>query len=374
MSKEPVTEAEVLDFLRNKADRLRDRHGVNHSRSTTIVLAKNELFLQQLELLLKAHPAPKPIPYHGKKGQKTQRILNLMLSDLHYGSDLVPEETGNKYGPVEEARRTAAVVKTAADWKLQYRAETELYVHLIGDIIEGKLHDPEAAAPLAEQFRRAMWNLDQALRFLASQFKRVTVFTSPGNHGRRKDRHPGRAVNQKWDGIENMLYGALQISLANVENLTMDIPLTPYYIYKAFDQKGFMTHGDTVVKAGNPGQSIRVDALRKNINEINLKEHCQLFGVGHVHVPSATRLPNGVVLVTNGCLVPSGDFSQSIGIMESACSQQIWESVPGIIYGHRMDILVDERTDKDDSLDAIVKPFPGMAAFGGRNGRGNAGR
>lgn len=357
--------SQIHGILEGRVDEHVLMHDIKRARVAAGVVARNEIFLKGLEDLMAKNPLPPAVPYKGKKAVKTARILNLMLSDLHYGSDLITDEAGFQYGVTEEARRTAAVVKAAADWKRQYRDETVLYVHLIGDIIQGKLHDPEAGAPLAEQFQRSIWNLGQALRFLASEFKEVKVFTAPGNHGRRKDRHPDRAVNQKWDGIENMIYASLKMSLEKAcPNVTVEIPLKPYYVYEAFDQRGFMTHGDTVLNVGFPNKLINVESVRKQINEINNVEKAQLFGVGHVHVASSTRLPNNVVLITNGCLVPSDEYAQSIGIMSTACCQQIWESVPGIIIGHRMEILVDEKTDKDSSLDDIVKPYPGPAEFG----------
>lgn len=365
MAKTNAGAGEIQKYVDSVAAALREQWGTRMSSSTSKAMARQSIFLDYLEDLLKKNPfpAPKSVARKPKKQTKTARILNLMLSDLHYGSDIRVEETGTRYGAKEEARRTAAVVQAAANWKRQYRGETELYVHLLGDIIEGKLHDPETAAPLTEQYYRAIWNLGQALRYLSTEFKRVTVFTSPGNHGRRKDRHPGRAVNQKWDSIENMIYAGLKFALANVKNVDIRVSTKPYYVYQAFDQKGFMTHGDTVLTPGYPNRSIAVESIRRQVNEINSVEHCDLFGVGHVHVSSSTRLPSGPVFLTNGCLVPSGEYGQSIGIMNGVCSQHLWESVPGIIFGHRMEVLVDEKTDKNEGLDIIVKPFPGVQEF-----------
>jgi len=354
----------IASSLAAEAERLREGVLNKKTKAMALAVARNEFFLRDLGSLFKKHPLPNFSAYKGKRATRPGRILNLMLSDLHYGSDIAAAESGNKYGAKEEARRTAAVVTTAADWKRQYRKETVLYVHLLGDIIEGKLHDAESGAPLTAQFYRALWNLQQALRFLASEFQAVKVFTSPGNHGRRKDRHPDRAVNQKWDSIENMIYAGLKMGLASIPNLEFSIPTTPYYTYEAFDQRGFMTHGDTVLNVGFPGRAINVESVRRQVNEINNQERCQLFGAGHVHVASAVRLPNGPVLITNGALVPSGEYSQSIGIMETACCQLLWESVPGYIYGHRMEVLVDRNTDSVKEFDKVVKPFPGVVEFG----------
>ena len=350
-------EEEILSFLEERAQDLRNNHRVRRGRTSANIAARNQLFAEELESIFKKHPFPAPKKYVAKKkAQGGPRILNLMLSDLHYGADLNEAETSHRFGPIEEARRTAAVVLQAAEYKRQYRENTELYVHLLGDIIQGKLHDPEDAAPLTEQTERAWWNLSQALAFLCQEFKKVTVFCSPGNHGRRKDRHPGRAVNQKWDSVEQIIYTGLQLGSRHIKNLEIKTFKTPYYTYEAFGLRGFMTHGDTVLMPGYPGKSINVGSIRHQVNEINLKEHCQLYGVGHVHTASNTRLPNKVVFLTNGCLLPSDEFAQSVGIFDTTCCQQIWESVPGHIFGDRRDAIVDEETDKDASLDKIIKP------------------
>ena len=53
-------------------------------------------------------------------------------------------------------------------------------------------------------------------------------------------------------------------------------------------------------------------------------------------------------------------LAQSIGITNTACCQNLWESVPGYIVGDRREADVDEHTDKDRSLDRIIQPFRGF--------------
>lgn len=367
MRKNGAAYAEFERLLQARVQEFTANHKTKGTGTRLTAMVRNQQLTEALKDLFEKHPWPKQqvfVPNPKTKKRGSERILNLMLSDLHYGSDISASETGTKYGPVEEARRTAAIVAEVAKWKRQYRNDTTLYIHLLGDIIEGKLHDPESAAPLTEQVHRAWWILGQAFRYLAGQFKAVKIFCTPGNHGRRMDRHPNRAVNQKWDSIETMIYGGLKFALSDCKNVQFVIPLTPYYKYKAFDKTGFMTHGDTVLNVGYPNRAINVEGIRRQINEINAKDHCDLFGAGHVHVASTVRLPNGPMLITNGCLVPSGEYGQSIGIMETGCCQMVWESVPGIICGHRMEIIVNEKNDADEKLDKIITPYPGMEEFG----------
>lgn len=338
------------------------------ARVTTTTVAREKLFFDELVVALNSAfkhklPTPKSLP---KPKGKTQRILNVVLSDTHYGARLDAREVGHPYGPVEEARRTAAVVKQVADYKRQYRGDTELIVHLLGDIIQGQLHDARDGAPLAEQVASAIRVLLQALMYLASEFpKGMTVYCATGNHGRNQMRHKERAVQQKFDSIETMVYVALKEALRPYPNVKFEIPLTPYYTWKAFDQIGFATHGDTVLNPGFPNRAIQVDSVTKQINSINAAagkkgEEYSLFVVGHVHTGSQTYLGSGSVLMTNGCLIPPDPYAVSIGIFETSCGQWMFESVPGHIVGDSRFISVSDVNDKDESLDKIVAAFSGF--------------
>jgi hypothetical protein len=106
--------------------------------------------------------------------------------------------------------------------------------------------------------------------------------------------------------------------------------------------------------------------MRKQINEINSseitrgKKGYKLFAVGHVHVGSITHLPNGAILMTNGCLLPPDYYAVSRGNFHTACGQWIWESVENHIVGDHRFLVVNENTDKDSSLDGIIVPFSGF--------------
>lgn len=358
----------VLKFLRSRAQEIIDQDTTRKARTTSTLAARESLFLDQLvDNLHYVFERKLPAPPVGKKSKaKTARILNVAISDTHYGSRLDAREVGRPYGPVEEARRTAAIVRQVADYKRQYRDETELFVHILGDILQGQLHDPRDGAPLAEQVATSVRVLVQALAYLAHEFpKGVTVYCTTGNHGRNKSRHAERGVNQKWDSIEMMVYVALKEAMRVYSNVKFIIPLSPHYTWQAFDQMGFATHGDTVLNPGFPNRAIQTESITKQINSINAAagkkgDEYSLFVVGHVHTGSQTYLGSGSVLMTNGCLIPPDSYALSIGIFETACGQWLWESVKGHIVGDSRFVTVDENTDADESLDAIIQPFDGI--------------
>ncbi len=299
------------------------------------------------------------------KKQKINRQISLVLSDLHFGSDIKSKETGkHDFGKVEESRRLARVIKEVLDYKPEYRNETSLNLLILGDVIENKLHDIQDAAPIAEQCARAIHLLTQAIAHCSENFPKVNVLFASGNHGRLTSRHPNRATNQKWDSIETIIYYAVKTSLKNVKNIKFDLPMTPYVTYSVFGKNILCTHGDSMLNVGYPGKTIQTGSIETQINKINAAlpdvEEYSVVIVGHVHVSSVTHLNNGVVLITNGALVPVNEFAVSIGIMESAAGQMMFESIEGFPVGDCRYIRVSAKDDKDKSLDELIEPWKNL--------------
>jgi len=296
---------------------------------------------------------------------KLNRALNLTLSDLHFGSDTKTSETGfQSYGRLEESRRLATIIQQTIDYKPQYRKDTILCVNLLGDLIQHKLHDPQDAAPMAEQVCRAIHLLSQALAQLAENFPRVEVHCATGNHGRDMNRHVKRATSGKWDSVETVIYYALVKILSKYKNVKFHIPKTPFAVYEVFGHKIFATHGDTVLKPGNPGKSLNISGLENQLNKINAtlkdSDEIKVAIVGHTHVASVSILTNGTFMVTNGALPPIDQFCVSIGILEGVSSQTLFEMTKDHAVGDIRFILVGLDNDRNAALDKIVQPWDNL--------------
>lgn len=353
-------------FLENRGQELQERFLAGRNRNVATNAARENLFLAQLDQTIakfegKYFPVGKL--YVPKKGSKPQLALSVNLSDLHYGAFLDQREVPLRYSNIEEARRTAQVALWIAEHRTRKeRQEMDLVLNMLGDIIQNQLHDARDGQPLTEQFAAAVHLLTQLIVYVsAAGYRKVQVNCTPGNHGRNTARHHGRATNQKWDAIETMVYYAIKKAVSHLKNVEVNIPYTPFFTYNLFGHSIFATHGDTVLRPGYPNQSINVGDIRKQINEINSKlehhERHRVFIVGHVHTASKTKLPNGVYFMSNGCLIPTDPFAQSIGIVDAATCQTAFESTPLHPVGFHCEIDVDESTDKDKSLDKIVSPF-----------------
>lgn len=369
---DPAYSAELQQYLSELGEQEFRKIRERKSDQLAVIAAKEAVFAEYLNTAIKnVFRGGVPAILKAKKPPKAKpikRVLNLVISDTHYGSDLIPDETGVSYGPVEEARRTAKVFDQAVNYKTEHRDNTGIVCHLMGDLIQGQLHDMRDGAPLAEQMARAIHILAQGLRYLSENFSRVVVPVTEGNHGRRKDRHPGRATFQKWDSNERTIYYALKkiAEHAGWTNVEFHMPKTPYYRVDVLGNSIFGTHGDTVINPGNPHKSINVGNMTNQVNKIMAAERAQdlpatrVVLMGHVHISSRVRLPGKVIVFTNPALIPPDNFSNSIGSFDGACGQWLFETTEEHAVGDIRDIEVDFHTDRDSSLDAIIAPYTGF--------------
>lgn len=293
-----------------------------------------------------------------------ERVLTIVLSDLHIGADIDGSETGGpSFGPVEEARRLAKVVQQVISYKPEYRECTRLRVVIAGDVIEGKLHDVQDGAELAEQICRAIHLLVQAIQQFAAHFHKVDVHCTPGNHDRDKARHHGRATSSKHDAPGTVIYYALKKALAAQKNVTFHIPKVPYCTWEDFGKKYVAAHGDGFLYPGNPGKSVQTQKLENDLNRINAalndRDEYAVAIVGHVHTPLITQLANGVYMVINGALKPLDQYLLSLSMVETVSVQVMFEAVEGHPVGDQRFISLTSETDRDETLDALVQAWTG---------------
>ncbi len=369
-----VLPAQVISSLKKIGEDAFQKQKERRDEATLITLGRELAFADYLSSSLKeAFKTEIPKVFQAKKPPKAKpirRVLNLVLSDTHFGANLDPRETRRKYSSVEAARRLAKVVQQAIQYKTEHRDHTELLVHVLGDMLQGQLHDPRDGNPLAEQSAETIWLLSQAFKRLSEEFPVVKGAFQPGNHGRDKARHKERAVYQKWDSNETVCYYAIKqiAEMANWKNVKFALPYTPYYLIDVLGHGIFGTHGDTVLNPGNPHKTINVGNISNQINKIVAAEanmgslKPKIFVMGHVHIGADFNLPSDITVVTNGCLIPPDPYSLSIGSFDAACGQQMFETTEEHPFGDHRYIRVNERTDLDSSLDGLILPFKGLDA------------
>lgn len=300
-----------------------------------------------------------------KAAESTKRVISIDISDNHFGCNIAANEVGqvNEYNWTIAGRRIALAFKQVMEYKTQYRNETNLVISINGDNLAGVIHGQEWEVDLlTTQTVGALHILVQAISFVASSFSRIDIHMTPGNHGRMMHKASrDRATANKWDSHENILFHSLALALKQHENIHCHIPLAPFAVYKIFDHHIFQTHGDTVIKIGNPGNAIKMQDMMHQINAINSStimkgNRISVAKFGHVHTQTVQLLSNGCMALINGCSSGTDPFANSIGIFGNSVVQLLHETVPRWPVGD-IRFLQLSSADKNRDLDKIIKPF-----------------
>lgn len=301
----------------------------------------------------------RPAGYAEKHAKKVvKRTVCCLLSDLHLGSDLSAFDEPQAFGMVEEARRLEQVLRQFVDYKPQYREHSDALLILNGDMIEGQLmHDLRSGAPLVEQKMVFQSLLGDFVGHVAARFPQVRVVCQPGNHGRDKVRHPGRATARKFDGHETECYHGLRAQCRDLKNVKWQIDFRAVSIVDVHGAKLGVTHGDTEVRLGHPDKSAAPNAAAFEALNSNRTHGVEFDGwvVGHFHTPRFH--PRRPKVLYNGALVPPNGYARSMGYVGEPTGQWIWESVPGHLFGDLRFIEVGVAHDRDTKLGKLIRPF-----------------
>lgn len=287
-----------------------------------------------------------------------KRSVSILLSDLHFGAELSSIDEPVPFGAIEEARRLEYVLRQVLDYKPQYRRDSECVIWLNGDVIEGLLmHDLRSGAPLVEQ-KMIFWRLmRQFVGHVAAQYPRVRVVCQPGNHGRDKVRHPGRATARKWDSHETEIYLGLREMCSSLANVAWQIDFRAASVVNFYGAFIAATHGDTEVKLGHPDTRAKDNA--RALDRINSTRvyGCEIAAwlVGHFH--SGRYLLGTPRQIFNAALIPPNGYARGAGYLGEACGQFLFESVEGHPIGDVRFLEVGPAQDADDRLGKMIEPF-----------------
>jgi len=328
-------------------------------------LGSGQSFLAELQKIIATMP---PIPNPGKpypfgRNTKTNRAIGVVISDLHIGHDVDPEETMHKYGKIEEARTVAHITRTVCEYKIDYREETELHVFMLGDMIENILHGSSGQDLLHIQTCRAIYILTQMLKHFSTNFKTVYVYCIPGNHDRDTAIHKTRAVSQKYNALGTTIYYAIHNGIRDRKNVIWKQPKTPWLDVTILGHRIWASHGDTNFSIGNPGSKIDTSRIETKMNKINAslrdRDEYKIFIGGHVHTGLVMRMNNGCYLIVNGGGVTPDSYVNTLDIYESPQCQVMFEITEKYPVG---DSRFIEMTGvaKDKELDKIIVPYENL--------------
>jgi hypothetical protein len=343
----------VADVVKGLANQERKFSDGSLNRSVSLAVARERIFLDDAAKVAELFKDKiVPVGYARKAPQDTARSSVLFLSDLHLGSELSALDNPTPFRGVEESRRLESILRRVLH---KSDGRKELVLLLGGDLIEGSLqHDQRDGLPLAEQ-QYVFWSyLSRFIGYCAAEFPKVRVFCQPGNHGRNKLRHHGRATSSKWDSFEWSMYKALEMMCSGLKNTTFDIPFRALSLVKIQGQTLLFTHGDTEIKLGDPDTQTRANQLHL----LTLRESGEIEGrfdgacFGHYH--KARYQVGRVPCLFNGALVPPNGHARTEGYLGERCGQWYFESEAGRLFSSVEFLEVGRETDADSSLGEMI--------------------
>jgi len=196
--------------------------------------------------------------------------------------------------------------------------------------------------------------LSKFIGYLAAEFPKVRVFCQPGNHGRNKLRHHGRATSSKWDSFEWAMYQDLSMMCSSLKNTTFDIPFRALSLVEIQGNTLLFTHGDTEIKIGDPDTQSRANQGHL----LTLRESGEIEGTfqgacfGHFH---KARLQMGKIpCLFNAALVPPNGYARTEGYVSEKTGQWYFESERGNLFKSVEFLEVSRETDRDSSLGDLL--------------------
>jgi hypothetical protein len=284
-------------------------------------------------------------PAHGTTGVPT-----LMLSDLHWGEVVDPDQIGgvNAYNLALASERLRRVVETAIDLLTNHMANPKypgIVLILGGDMVTGDIHEELTATNEKEIMPTVLdlWGaLAWAIETLADKFGHVFVPAVTGNHGRNT--HKIRAKGRAFTSFDWLLYQFLAKRFEGDKRIAFFIPSGPDALYSVYGHKYLLTHGDQFrggdSMIGCLGPLTRGDHKKRSRNGQIDMEYDTLV-VGHWH-----QLIQMQRLIVNGSLVGYNEYAYAGNFGFEAPKQALWITHPDRGITFSMPVHADPKQDK----------------------------
>ena len=272
----------------------------------------------------------------------------LMLSDIHYGEAIDPEQVynSNEYNRAICKTRVQHTFNTAVNLLKVHFAKPDypgIVLVLAGDLISGNLHeelmDTDEVSPIVQTYEIAQIVAD-GVKFLADEFSQVSVYCVAGNHGRttRKPRTKFYAqFNLDW-----MAYKMIGDYTKHLSNVQLWAPNSRDLNFEVAGHKYRLTHGDQFRGGdgiiGPLGPLSRGDYKKRVTASLmpGAPEAYDTMLCGHFH--TLMSLPRFIV---NGSVKGYDEFAMSMNFPWEPPQQALWTVHPRHGHSWFMPVMCD---------------------------------
>lgn len=194
---------------------------------------------------------PVDIPRIKKENKKEEEIAVALLSDLHGGEIISPEETDylGVFNTEILARRLelwAKGVKNVVNLHRKNYNIKKLVILDLGDKISGMIHEEleiHSDIEAGHQYAVISYLIAQTLMLLAQEFEEIKIHSIVGNHSRKqqKKKSKGKYVNYDYDSTQ-----LVSLFCKNQDNIKFNAYKAPKKRITIGNKTGIIAHGDSV--------------------------------------------------------------------------------------------------------------------------------
>ena len=314
-----VEQAEKDEDLAKTCQRLQRQLSKATEKSADLVQAVYQA-AHDASLISGAPIIVKPRKASTSRGHEEVAILH--LTDTHIGAVTPSFNTS-----VAERRVNETAAKTQKLVSIQRKDHdiNELVIILGGDLIEQTAQFPNQAwavdASTFEQLFNAARIIEAAILNLAADFSKVTVYLTPGNHG-RVGRGKGRQSldyesETNWDRIVGRIIGE---RIEKHPSIKWVFPESWYQIITIGAYNALAHHGDTIRSFGGgiPAYGI----IKKHQAWVTFMDFEDAY-VGHFHTPMQLPMANGGRVFVTPSLVSDSAYAKEFVAATSLPAQRL---------------------------------------------------
>lgn len=262
-----------------------------------------------------------------KKDNEKDAVPCIMLSDLHWGETIEPEQVFNRnsYNQDIAKERLEIFIQNVIDFfknKMNF-TYNGITINLNGDLLSGDIHEELTKSneeELMKSFLTLKMELVKVLTKLADSFGNVFIACTPGNHSRntQKKTHKNKAhTNFDW-----LLYCLLEQWFQTDSRFSFSISEGDELQYDIYEHSFRLTHGDQfsggfgLTGATNP---ISKGNMKKQLASMTYNLEYDTLLIGHFH---QTMILNDCI--ANGSLVGYSEFSMQNNMPYEDPKQMVW--------------------------------------------------
>jgi hypothetical protein len=279
------------------------------------------------EILSSFRWEPPKIP-RKDRSKKHEEVCVLHLSDTQIGKRTT---SFNSVVAAQRVERYTKKIRKIVDNRRTGAKIEECVVFLGGDIVEGETifpHQPWCVDDdlWGQAIRTAPKILSSFITSMAGMFRKVRVYSVPGNHGRSQPKNSGASPRTNFDMIATQITRLIVSKELSDNRVEWDIDHDTFYrIAPVLGQNLLLIHGDQISGGGGIGGYPLTGLARKIAGWAgSIPDEWSAIFLGHFHRPMSGVIQDKM-FYANGTLESDNDFAlEVIGEAGRPCQRVVF--------------------------------------------------